>query len=50
MDTVGAEGCQLLLVYKMPFRRVRTWPRPSVRASKGILHTTKVLEKLRVLL
>ena len=45
MDTVGAEGCQLLIVYKIPYRRVRAWPRPSARVSKGILYT-KLLHEI----
>ena len=28
-----------MFVYKIPYRRARAWPRPSARASKGILHT-----------
>ena len=29
----------MAVVYKIPYRRARAWPRPSARASKGILHT-----------
>ena len=31
------------LVYKIPYRHVRAWPRLSARASKGILHANKNL-------
>ena len=42
-----------IVVYKIPYRRVRAWPsgcsalRPSARAGKGILETTKIEKIIR---
>ena len=36
---------QLIVVYKIPYRRARAWPRPSARASKGILHTKLIASR-----
>ena len=38
-----------LVVYKIPYRRARAWPSGRVRrASKGILHTTNLVQLVNI--